>query len=150
MWKVAQIIRIPKPGKDKTLTSSYRPISLLPLLSKLFEIIFAERLHLIINDKNLLPNHQFGFRKKHSTIQQIHRLTNKIITDFDNKRICVSVFLDVSHRHTGLWFKLESIPRNYYFFKAICPKEHFLCNSKMIHRILTLFALVFLKAVCWV
>ncbi len=36
-WKISQIIMISKPGKDETLASSYRPISLLPTLSKLFE-----------------------------------------------------------------------------------------------------------------
>ena len=52
-------------------------------------------------------------------IQQIHRLTNKMNTDFDNKRICVNVFLNVLKAfdkvwHTGLLFKLESmLPRNY-------------------------------------
>ena len=73
-------------GKDKTLTASYRPISLLPILSKIFEGILADRLKLYTEAYNIIPKHQFGFRKNHSTIQQIHRVVNKLYTDFDNKK----------------------------------------------------------------
>ena len=111
-WKIAQIIAIPKPGKDLNNVSSYTPKSLLPTISKVFERIFADRLDVIIQQKHLLPNHQFEFRKKDSTIKQIHRVTNKIITDFDNKMICVRVFLDVTKAfdkvvHEGLLYKLK-------------------------------------------
>ena len=137
VWKIAQIIAIPKPGKDANNVSSYRPISLLPTISKVFERIFADRLDVIIQQKDLLPNHQFGFRKKHSTIQQIHRVTNKIITDFDNKMFCVSVFLDVAKAfdkvwHEGLLFKLKSmLPENYFkIIKSYLHKRKFFVKHK--------------------
>lgn len=66
---------IPKPHTE---VKSYIPISLLPILSKLFEKIFLKRLKLIIIPKNLIPNHQFGFRNAHTTIDQIHQITNII------------------------------------------------------------------------
>ena len=44
IWKVAEIIMIPKPGKPPTEVSSYRPISLLPILSKIFEKLLLKRL----------------------------------------------------------------------------------------------------------
>jgi len=37
IWKLSTVILIPKPNKPKTLATSYRPISLLPTLAKLFE-----------------------------------------------------------------------------------------------------------------
>jgi hypothetical protein len=69
-WKVAQIILILKPGKPPNDPRSYRPISLLPILSKVFEKLLLNRLIPFIVHRNLIPNHQFGFRQRHSTIHQ--------------------------------------------------------------------------------
>jgi hypothetical protein len=55
---------IPKPGKNLSEVESYRPISLLPIISKLFEKLILKRLKPITADKHLVPTHQFGFRKK--------------------------------------------------------------------------------------
>ncbi|KAJ4443767.1 hypothetical protein ANN_05545 [Periplaneta americana] len=64
---------IPKPGKPPNEVTSYLPISLLPILSKLFEKLFSKILSSILSDSNIVPDHQFGFRREHSTIEQIHR-----------------------------------------------------------------------------
>ncbi|MGR0295363.1 reverse transcriptase domain-containing protein, partial [Klebsiella pneumoniae] len=66
-WKVAEVIMLLKPDKPANEVKSYRPISLLPVLSKLFEKLFLKRLAPILEERNLVPNHQFGFRKKHTT-----------------------------------------------------------------------------------
>ena len=76
--KIAQLVVVPKPGKPPNVTSSYRPISLLPLVSKLFEKVILKRLNPILDELNLIPEHQFGFRKQHSTIEQTHRLVDVI------------------------------------------------------------------------
>lgn len=80
LWKISQICMIPKPGKPPTETSSYRPIRLLPTISKLFEKIFLSRLKPVLDEENIIPNHQFGFRQNHSTVEQVHRVVNKIIS----------------------------------------------------------------------
>ena len=64
-WKIAQVVLILKPVQDPQSANSYRPISLLPLLSKVMEIIILKRLDHIIQKKNIIPDHQFGFRKHH-------------------------------------------------------------------------------------
>ena len=71
-WKVAKIIMLPKPGKQLEDCKSYRPISLLPTLAKLFEKLFAKRLSEVVESAEIIPNHQFGFRGKHATIEQVH------------------------------------------------------------------------------
>jgi len=53
---------IAKPGKTPEDIESYRPISLLPILSKILEKILLQRLTPIIEESNLIPSHQFGFR----------------------------------------------------------------------------------------
>ena len=119
-WKVAQIILINKPGKQPELVTSYRPISLLPILSKIYEIVILEKLNPIIEKNNLIPQHQFGFRKKHGTIEQVNRVVSKVRKTIENKNICNAVFLDVAQAfdkvwHKGLLKKLKSyFPNNLY------------------------------------
>jgi hypothetical protein len=69
---------IPKPGKNLSEVESYRTISLLPIMSKLFEKLIFKRLKPVIAEKHLMPTHQFGFRNNHSTIDQVHRITDII------------------------------------------------------------------------
>jgi hypothetical protein len=69
---------IPKPGKNLSEVESYRPISLLLITSKLFEKLILKRLKPIIAEKHLVPKHQFGFRKKPSTIDQVHHINDII------------------------------------------------------------------------
>ena len=66
-FKTAEIIMIPKPGKPPEEITSYRPISLLPVLAKLWEKIYIRRLKPLVN----LPEYQFGFRDHHSTTDQV-------------------------------------------------------------------------------
>lgn len=118
-WKVAEIIMILKPGKNSYDVSSYRPISLLPVIGKLFEKIICRRLNSVIETRNLIPHHQFGFRKKHSTLEQVHRISHEIERTIECKEICSAVFLDVSKAfdavwHPGLHYKLnERLPKSY-------------------------------------
>jgi hypothetical protein len=72
--QVAQIILISKPGKPPNELTSYWPISLLPIVSKVFEEILLKRLLPMLENNRLIPNHQFCFRKKQSTIEQTHRI----------------------------------------------------------------------------
>jgi len=77
-WKKSIITIIPKPGEDHTLTCSYRPISLLSCLSKLFEKCLLTRIIPYFRRHNSTPAHQFGFRERHGTIEQVNRITSEI------------------------------------------------------------------------
>lgn len=118
-WKVAEVIMIPKVGKAPNDKKSYRPISLLPTISKLFEKLLLKRLKHIIDERKLIPEHQFGFRQKHSTVDQVHRITNVIENALEKKQICSGIFLDVAQAfdrvwHKGLIYKLHrDIPWQY-------------------------------------
>ncbi|VVC46206.1 Reverse transcriptase domain [Cinara cedri] len=63
-WRRAQVIMVLKPGKPPEQVTSYRPISLLPSISKLFEKLLIKHLKPLIEEKQLVPEHQFGFRNK--------------------------------------------------------------------------------------
>jgi hypothetical protein len=69
---------IPKPGKPPEEIHSYRPISLLTVTSKIFEKAMLKGLRPILEENRILPDHRFGFREQHSTIEQVHRITELI------------------------------------------------------------------------
>lgn len=101
-----------KPGKEPTQVSSYRPISLLPILSKLFEKVLVNKIKLHLND--ILPETQFGFREEHGTVEQIHRIVNEIKNALDTKKFCSAAFLDISQAfdkvwHDGLIHKIKTL-----------------------------------------
>ncbi len=102
-WKLAKIIMISKPGKAVEEPNSYRPISLLPTIAKLFEKLYVTRLRDIIEEKNIIPNHQFGFRGKHATIEQVHRVYSTIQEAMERKEHCPTVFLDVRQAFDRVW-----------------------------------------------
>ena len=113
LWKCANITPIHKKG-DKQLTKHYRPISLLPICSKLFEKIVFKYLYNYLISNALLTDNQSGFRPGDSTINQLISLVNDIHKSFDNRKSLEvrSVFLDISKAfdkvwHEGLIFKLE-------------------------------------------
>lgn len=120
LWKVSQIIMIPKPGKPVSEPSSYRPISLLPILSKVFEKLFLTRLMPILEEKNVIPDHQFGFRNGHSTVEQVHRVINVLTQALEKSEYCSAAFLDVQMAfdkvwHAGLLYKLKMVLPQPYF-----------------------------------
>ena len=66
-WKIAEIVPLRKPDKaDYTSAKAYRPISLLPTLSKALEAVVAERLSYLAEEHSLLPKNHFGARKRRS------------------------------------------------------------------------------------
>ena len=110
-WKIAKVIPIPKPNKNISLPVSYRPISLLPCLSKVAEKIIKKRLDLFLNKNKILIDEQFGFRREHSTIDQLARFINDITKNFNEKKHTGAIFLDLEKAfdnvwHNGLIYKL--------------------------------------------
>jgi hypothetical protein len=96
---------IAKPGNPPTETSSYRPSSLLPKLSEVFERLVLTRLEETIFINEIIPMHQFGFRANHSTIQQCHRIINEIKESIEGKKVYTSVFLGSQQAFDKVWQK---------------------------------------------
>jgi hypothetical protein len=123
--------------------SSYRPISLLPIASKVFEKLLLKRLLPLVEHANLIPNHQFGFRPRHSTIEQTHHLIRILSDTLDNSQYCSAAFLDISQAfdkvwHMGLLYKLRrSLPLNYFLIlNCYLSNRHFVVE---VHTELTGF-----------
>ncbi len=112
-WKSAKIIMLSKAGKNQSELKSYRPISMLSVLSKAFEKLLHCRL-LDILPPTALPEHQFSFRAHHSTVDQIQIVTSTILSSLERKEFCAAALLEVSQAfdhiwHEGLMVKLSRL-----------------------------------------
>ena len=92
-WKIAKVTPLPKAG-NSNLVSNYRPISLLPLLSKLIEKIIHKRIYTYLDDYNLLDHRQGGFRPKYSTAKTCSHFVNDLYTAMNNNKFTIAVFID--------------------------------------------------------
>ena len=94
-FKKAIVVPIFKRG-DRFLFSNYRPIALLPILSKILEKIVYSQLSSYLAEEDLLCQHQFGFRKNHSTFMPISILYECITSELKKRQVCAAVYLDLS------------------------------------------------------
>ena len=112
-WKKANVTPVHKKN-DKQIVSNYRPISLLPILAKVFERIIFKKLYNYLISNELITKNQSGFRPGDSCPNQLLSLVHEIHSAFDHRK-CLqvrSVFLDMSKAfdkvwHDGLVFKLQ-------------------------------------------
>ena len=93
--KIANVIPLYK-SDDIMMFNHYRPVSLLCVLSKVFEKIKYERLLIFLEKLKILYSEQYGFRRKHLTYMALLTLMDKLVNALENKEIVVGIFLDVS------------------------------------------------------
>ena len=91
--KIAKVVPIYKAG-DAMHIGNYRPVSVLPVLSKIFEKVMYTRLIAFITRHKILYKYQFGFRESHSTNMALITLVDKITSAIDNGEFVIGVFLD--------------------------------------------------------
>ena len=95
LWKCAKVSAIFK-SDDRTNPSNYRPISVLPALSKILEKIVHMQLYEYVNTNHLLTNKQSGFRKSHSTSTALARFTDEVLVNMNKGQLYGAVFIDLS------------------------------------------------------
>ena len=93
--KIARIVPVHKGGNSQ-LVNNFRPISILPVLNKIFEKLIYNRLLSFFNDCNILSDNQFGFRKFRDTQQATLKLINYLSPILGSDEIAACVFLDFS------------------------------------------------------
>ena len=109
--KAAEIIPLYK-NKDKSQLSNYRPISLLPVISKVLEKLVHKRLYTFLLQHKALFESQYGFRSGHNTTNAVVELVGNILKGFEKNEVTVALFLDLSKafdtlQHSTLLSKLE-------------------------------------------
>ena len=102
-WELATIIPIPKPGKDDTEPTNYRPIALTSCLCKTLERMINARLVWYLEINNLISPVQSGFRSERSTNDNLVRLETFIRDAFVKKEHVVAVFFDLEKAYDTTW-----------------------------------------------
>ena len=102
-WKTSIVLPILKPGKNPEKPASYRPISLLPSLSKITEKIILNRMKKHEKQQKQIIDEQFGFREKHNTVQQVVRIVNNIRRNYNNNKVTVMALLDIEKAFDKVW-----------------------------------------------
>ena len=130
-WKISSIVPIPKGSKHNSV-SNYRPISLLPILSKLLE----RHIHKLITDhldiNNPITPEQWGFQSGKSTVSALLDVVHSWSEAIDQGKEICAVFFDLkkafdSVPHKALIHKLQSIDLNSHILRWICS---YLTNRK--------------------
>ena len=116
--KLANVIPLFKANDPYSLTN-YRPISILPIISKILEKLVHKRLIQFINKFKLLNNNQFGFRENHSTDSALSLLNFQITRAFDNKQFTLGIFLDFSKAFDMVNFEIRFAKLCYYGIRGI-------------------------------
>ena len=92
--KIAKVFPIFKAG-DEQLITNYKPISVLNFFSKFFEKVVANYIVDFLEINNILYEHQYGFRKGHSTNHAVITLVERVAKTLDTGKIVVGVYLDI-------------------------------------------------------
>jgi hypothetical protein len=93
--KIAKVIPIFKK-EDPHLLNNYRPISLLPAISKVFEKVVHKQLQSYFSENNLFYHHQYGFREGFSTELALNEFVDRINQILDNNKIPFALYIDLS------------------------------------------------------
>lgn len=95
--KTIKIVAIPKPGKNPETVEGTRPISLVNCGLKILNAAALQRLEDVLEDRGILPDLSFGFRKRMSTLTCLEFVNNKIFQIKNQKRVAAIVFVDLSN-----------------------------------------------------
>ena len=99
--KIAKVTPIFKKANNKLITN-YRPISVLPVISKIFEIVIHEQLSEYFISKNLFCPQQYGFRKNLSTELAALELLDRVLDQMDKHKIPINFHIDLSKAFDSL------------------------------------------------
>ena len=103
-FKKSKITPLFKKG-DQSLLLNYRPISLLPTISKVFERIFFDQMYTYFNT-SLLAEQQYGFRKNHSTKYAAIKLVYHVSKEMESGKIPCALYIDLSKAFDTLSFDI--------------------------------------------
>ena len=97
-WKKARVVPLYKSGDSNDVTN-YRPIYVLPVLSKLLERHVYNHFYAYLADYQLLLEEQSGFRQNRSCETMLIKLTDYILNNIDNGNLCGMVLVDLRKAH---------------------------------------------------
>jgi len=118
LLKIAKVCPIFKTG-DKCNISNYRPISVLPSFSKIFEKLVYNRVINFLTKHSILYSHQYGFRSNHSTSMAVLEMIDKITDAMDNNKFSIGLFIDLSKAFDTINHKILLDKLHFYGIRGI-------------------------------
>ena len=119
--KVAKVLPLFKKGDEKLL-DNYRPISLLPVLSKVFEKVVYNQVYEYFTLHKLFYKSQYGFRKGHSTELACLELLDRVFEQLDEGKLPIAIFIDLSKAFDTLDHEILLTKLQYYGIQDIALK----------------------------
>ena len=112
-WRFAHVTPVPK-GSNSSIVSDYRPISITPVLSKVYEKLVASRLSRYLGSAGILPDSQYGFRKGLGTTDALLHASHVLQSALDHGHEAKIVQINFNAafdrvNHKGLLNKLKSV-----------------------------------------
>ena len=140
-WKASNIISVWKNKGSRTDPSNFRPISILPLLGRIFEKLLAHQLNSYCEAQNIIPIEQFGFRKNSSCETALLKLCNDFMESVDKGKMVGALLIDLSKAfdmvsHQKLLAKFQEINMSsdsIELFRSYLSdrKQRVVCNSSI-------------------
>lgn len=113
--KISKVIPVHKKGSLND-PSNFRPISIIPLIGKIFEKALKSRINSYFENNNLFNKAQFGFRTNHSTTMAINKLTEIISDSYDKGEFAGALFCDLTKAFDCVSFDILKEKLHYYGF----------------------------------
>ena len=130
LLKIARVIPIHKKDNDDVF-DNYRPISILPSVSKIFERILHNQIFEFFTANELFFTSQYGFRNSHSTEFAALEIIDRIISEMDNNKVPLNIYLDLSKAFDTLDHDILLEKLSYY---GIRGESHDLIKSYLTNR----------------
>ena len=133
--KIAKVIPLHKSG-NKKLPENYRPILVLPALTKILERVAYEQIADYLENNKMLTSCQCGFRKRYNTELAVALLTDNIRRAMDHGKLTGAIFVDLQKAFDAVDHSIilknfpiiASMVQNCLGLKAICKIDTILFN----------------------
>ena len=128
--KIAKVIPLFKKGDIYTF-DNYRPISLLPSISKIFERMMYDQIYNYFQNNELFYNSQYGFRKNHSTELATLEIIDRIIQEMDKYNTPINIYIDLSKAFDTIDHNILLCKLKYYGLNGAALD---LCRNYLVNR----------------
>ena len=127
--KIAKVVPIYKK-ENPQIFGNYRPVSVLPCLSKILERLVYNRTYDFLSKHNILYNKQYGFRTNHSTYMAVLDFVNDISRAIDNGMYTIGIFMDLSKAFDTIDHNILLSKLYHYGFRGKTQEwfRNYLCN----------------------
>ena len=125
IFKTAKVIPIFKSGARNSV-NNYRPISILPSLSKVFEKLIKTRLVNFVNKHDIFYDHQYGFREKHNVLHALLDVSSYCFDQIQNKQFSALMLMDFCEAFDTVSRKI--LLKKFYHYGIRGPAHSLLCS----------------------